>query len=164
MNKLIQKDIILIILLALIPLILTLIKGSGKYIEVVIPFVVLMFFLPGYAIFRAAYPKKTGYAAKIVVGIVLSIVILALLTSTTNPNKIHMKSLIQTLAEITLFFAVVAYIREFSGFKNKENRYITCKSCGGYYKLKEDESLDDFGACRCGGELKYAPKYFKPEK
>ncbi len=164
MNKLFQKDIILVILLAIIPLIFTLIKGSSKYIEAVIFFVILMFFLPGYAIFRAAYTKKTGYAAKIVVGVVLSIVILALLTSNTNPNKIHMKPLIQTLSEITLFFAVIAYIRGFLGFKNKENRYIMCKSCGGYYKLKEDESLDDFGACRCGGELEYAPKYFKPEK
>lgn len=164
MNKFLQKDIIIVILLAIIPLIFTSIKGSSRYIEVVIFYVILMFFLSGYAIFRAAYPKKTGYAAKIIVGVVLSVVILALLTSNTNPNKIHMKLVVQTLAEITLFFAVIAYIREFLGFKNKENRYITCKNCGGYYKLKEKESLNDFGACTCGGELRYAPQYFKPKE
>lgn len=164
MNKLFQKDIILIILLALISLACLSIKGSSKYMEVMIPYVILMFFLPGYAIFRAVYPKKTGYAAKIIVGIVLSVIILALLTSNTNPNKIHIKSLLQSLVEITLFFAVIAYIRVVISIKWPRNRYIMCKSCGGYYKLGEDESLDDFGACTCGGELKYAPKYFNPKK
>jgi uncharacterized membrane protein len=164
MNKLFQKDILLIILLALISLACLSIKGSSKYIEVVIPYVILMFFLPGYAIFKAAYPKKTGYIAKIIVGIVLSVIIMVLLTSTTNPNKIHIKSLLQTLVEITLFFAAIAYIRVVMGLKWPKNRYIMCKSCGGYYKLTDEESLDDFGACTCGGELKYAPKYFKSGK
>ena len=164
MNKLFQKDIILIILLALISLACISIKGSSKYIEVLIPYVILMFFLPGYAIFKAIYPKKTGYGAKIIVGVVLSIFILALLTSTTNLNKVHIKSLLQTLAEITLFFTAIAYIRVVMGSKNQGNKYIMCERCGGYYKLTEEESLDDFGTCTCGGELKYAPKYFNPEK
>ena len=162
MNKFYQKDIIIVILLAVIPLVCLSIRGSSRYIEVMIPYVILMFFLPGYAVFRAAYTKETGYGAKIVVSIVLSIVILALLTSTTSTNQIHMTPLVRTLAEITLFFAVVAYIRAVISSKNPGNKYIMCKSCGGYYKLGEGESLEDFGACRCGGELKYAPKYFKP--
>ncbi len=164
MNKLFQRDIILIILLALISLACLSIKGSSKYIVVLIPYVIITFFLPGYAIFKAVYPKKTGYTAKIIVSIVLSIFILVLLTSTTSPSKVYIKSLLWTLSEITLFFAVVAYIRIVLGLKMPENKYIMCKSCGGYYRLREGESLDDFGACTCGGELKYAPKYFKPEE
>lgn len=33
--------------------------------------------------------------------------------------------------------------------------FLKCKSCGGYYKLQPRESRDDFGACKCGGSLKY---------
>ena len=33
--------------------------------------------------------------------------------------------------------------------------YIVCKKCGGYYKLKEGESIDDFDRCPCGGDIKY---------
>ncbi|MBI5680529.1 MAG: hypothetical protein HZC47_06540 [Methanobacterium sp.] len=34
--------------------------------------------------------------------------------------------------------------------------YIICESCGGYYKLQENESLDEFEQCQCGGSLSYA--------
>lgn len=34
-------------------------------------------------------------------------------------------------------------------------RYIGCDRCGGYYKLEEGESLDDFERCQCGGNLSY---------
>lgn len=34
--------------------------------------------------------------------------------------------------------------------------YIICENCGGYYKMQENESLEDFEACQCGGSLKYA--------
>ncbi|MGZ7136009.1 MAG: hypothetical protein ACXVHY_09035 [Methanobacterium sp.] len=36
--------------------------------------------------------------------------------------------------------------------------YIRCKSCNGYYKLKEGESLEDFLTCSCGGKLEYSDK------
>ena len=45
--------------------------------------------------------------------------------------------------------------------KPEEPQHIVCENCGGYYTLKKGESLEDFEACRCGGELKYAKKYFK---
>lgn len=164
MNKLFQKDIIFMVLIALISLACLSIKGSSSYVEVLIPYVILMFFLPGYAIFKTIYPKKTGNDAKIVVGVVLSIFILFLLTSTTKPSKINIEPLLQTLAEITLFFAFIAYLRIFIGSKKPGNKYVMCENCGGYYRLDEGESLDDFRACTCGGELKYAPQYFDPEK
>jgi len=31
---------------------------------------------------------------------------------------------------------------------------LICKRCGGYYKLEQGESIDDFECCHCGGELK----------
>ena len=37
----------------------------------------------------------------------------------------------------------------------KQDGYLICNKCGGYYKLKKDESSDDFDTCRCGGRLKY---------
>ncbi|MCE7699607.1 MAG: hypothetical protein K8E24_012630, partial [Methanobacterium paludis] len=36
-----------------------------------------------------------------------------------------------------------------------ENRFLVCERCGGYYKLKEWESPEDFESCQCGGDLHY---------
>ena len=33
--------------------------------------------------------------------------------------------------------------------------YLVCQNCGGYYKLKEGESAEDFVACECYGRLVY---------
>ncbi len=33
--------------------------------------------------------------------------------------------------------------------------YLICQRCGGYYKLREGESPDDFVSCQCYGPLKY---------
>jgi hypothetical protein len=40
------------------------------------------------------------------------------------------------------------------GIGNKKG-YLICESCMGYYKLRKDESLEDFDRCQCGGQLKY---------
>ncbi|MEN6592046.1 MAG: hypothetical protein ABFC12_02230 [Methanobacterium sp.] len=38
----------------------------------------------------------------------------------------------------------------------KQNGYLVCHDCGGYYQLQPGESPDDFSdTCDCGGELKY---------
>jgi len=46
-----------------------------------------------------------------------------------------------------------------SGFvlnKKTSDGYLICKRCGGYYKLEEGESPDDFtDKCECGGHLEY---------
>lgn len=43
--------------------------------------------------------------------------------------------------------------------KNKDtkidNGYLICNSCLGYYKLKENESPEDFKGCECGSPLEY---------
>ena len=33
--------------------------------------------------------------------------------------------------------------------------YLVCEKCKGYYKLREDESWEDFSNCECDGNLKY---------
>lgn len=38
-------------------------------------------------------------------------------------------------------------------------RYIVCDDCGGYYKLEEGESLEDFDECQCGGTIRYATSF-----
>ncbi len=37
----------------------------------------------------------------------------------------------------------------------KEQGYLICEECHGYYKLLEDESPEDFAECECGGKLKH---------
>ena len=41
------------------------------------------------------------------------------------------------------------------GGNTENNGYLVCESCGGYYKLEEGESPDDFSKCQCGGELEF---------
>jgi len=36
-----------------------------------------------------------------------------------------------------------------------DNGYLICNSCLGYYKLKENESPEDFNGCECGSPLEY---------
>lgn len=36
-----------------------------------------------------------------------------------------------------------------------DNGYLFCRNCQGYYHLQDDESIDDFASCECGGELEF---------
>jgi len=38
---------------------------------------------------------------------------------------------------------------------NSRNGYLICRSCHGYYQLKDNESPDDFNTCECGSPLEY---------
>jgi len=38
---------------------------------------------------------------------------------------------------------------------DKNKGYLICNNCFGYYKLKENESPDDFKGCECGSTLVY---------
>ncbi|AXV39046.1 HEAT repeat domain-containing protein [Methanobacterium sp. BAmetb5] len=45
--------------------------------------------------------------------------------------------------------------------------YLVCQECGGYYKLQEGESKDDFVSCECYGTLVYVESiedYFNPDE
>jgi hypothetical protein len=38
---------------------------------------------------------------------------------------------------------------------DSDNGYLICKSCSGYYKLKDNEFPEDFKGCECGSPLEY---------
>jgi len=40
-------------------------------------------------------------------------------------------------------------------FFGEKMGYLVCQNCGGYYKLKDGESAEDFVACQCYGQLVY---------
>lgn len=146
-------DIILVVLLAIISFICISTPDLNKYSAAVIPYLLLLFFLPGYSILIALSTKR-GLIRRIVMGIILSSVIVFSYTTFSNQVEIPFETFLLILTGLTLFFAAAGYIRRIRASKKPE--YVTCKSCEGYYKLEEGESLDDFEACHCGGELKYA--------
>lgn len=82
-------------------------------------------------------------------------VITFILISTIHYTKTPFRYRLIIIALFTIFFAAVGYIRRVISSK-KPDRYVICENCNGYYKLEEGESLEDFEACRCGGQLKYA--------
>lgn len=43
-------------------------------------------------------------------------------------------------------------------YEEQNNTYIVCEKCGGFYELKNGESLEDFESCECGGKLKAVKK------
>ena len=159
MKRLNNRDIILVILLALISIACITTRSLNKYVIVLIPYGLLLFFLPGYSIVTALSTKKRALSTKILVGILISIVITCILVSTIHYTKTPFKYRLLIIAAVTLFFAVVGYIRRVIASR-KPDRYVVCESCNGYYKLEEGESLDDFEACRCGGKLVYAESNF----
>ncbi|WP_414468856.1 glycosyltransferase [Methanobacterium sp. ACI-7] len=46
-------------------------------------------------------------------------------------------------------------IKENSKSNEEYGEYLICKQCDNYYKLKKDESPEDFSGCSCGGDLYY---------
>ena len=159
MKRLNNRDIILVILLALISIACITTRSLNKYVIVLIPYGLLLFFLPGYSIVTALSTKKRALSTKILVGVLISIVITCILVSTIHYTKTPFKYRLLIIAAVTLFFAAVGYIRRVIDSR-KPDRYVVCESCNGYYKLEEGESLDDFEACRCGGRLIYSESNF----
>ena len=45
--------------------------------------------------------------------------------------------------------------REHVQFSNNSTGYLVCSECNGYYKLKRDETPEDFEKCECGSSLTY---------
>ena len=154
-----NTDIILIVLLAVISIVCIMTRSLNKYMIVLIPYGLLLFFLPGYSILTALFTKKIALSTKILVGILISMVITFILISTINYTKTPFTYRLLIIAVITLLLAAVGYIRRAIASR-KPDRYVICEDCNGYYKLEEGESLEDFEACRCGGKLKYAEDNF----
>ncbi|MCZ3364276.1 MULTISPECIES: DUF1616 domain-containing protein [Methanobacterium] len=158
-----NTDIILVVLLAVISIVCITTPHLNKYIIVLIPYGLLLFFLPGYSIVTALSIKKSGLITKILVGILISMVITFILISTIHYTNTPFRYRLIIIALFTILFAAVGYIRRVIASR-KPDRYVICESCNGYYKLEEGESLEDFEACRCGGELRYAEDNFMSKK
>ena len=159
MKRSYNLDIILVVLLAIISIVCITNHSLNKYIIVLIPYGLLLFFLPGYSILTALSTKNRSLNSRILIAILISVVVLFLFISSPHYIKVTFKNRLLILTAVILFFAAVGYIRRFMASR-KPDKYVICESCSGYYKLEEGESLDDFEACRCGGKLSYAEDNF----
>lgn len=39
--------------------------------------------------------------------------------------------------------------------EKESHGYLVCENCRGFYELQENETLEDFSTCQCGGKLNY---------
>ena len=160
MKRLFNIDIILVGLLSVISLFSILIPSLYDFKGTSIIYVLLLIFLPGYSLLIVFTPKKDKLTLKIIMGVPVSIVILFLFSLVYSYIEINSKTLLLILAVITIVFSILGYIRRRKNSKKYEKRYIICKNCGGYYKLKKGESLSNFKVCQCGGKLEYVKNSF----
>lgn len=154
MNKINNIDVISVILLAIISIVCIITPSLNMHIEIIIPYMLSIFFLPGYSILITLSTKNKGIISKSLISILISIVILFLLILVTHYINITSKNIAIILTIVTIFFAAVGYIKRFRASKESKE-YLFCESCGNYYKLKEGKSLEEVDICRCGGKLKY---------
>ncbi len=160
MNKFFQKDTLAAIILAVLCILFITIPSFSKLSVSNAIYVLLLFFLPGFALLTAASPKM-GLIKKILAGIPISLAIVLLLSTSSKYTKIQFENieiLLLTLAGLTILFALIGFARGLNF--SKKTRYVICEDCQGYYELEKGESLDDFQACHCGGKLIYAEDNF----
>ena len=133
--------------------------------EILMLLKIAVFFLLGYSLLTALFPKNNISKVKFVlVSILVSIILvfsLALILGVFL--DFNNGTFINTALVLTNVFIAVAFIRRIRSSNKKEDRYIVCESCESYYKLGEGEKIDDFEACRCGGRLKYAEGMVSPK-
>lgn len=155
MKRINNIDLISVILLAIIFIICITFPSLNEHSEALILYALLLFFLAAYSILTALSTKNRSPSNKILIGILISLVLLFLFILYSNYIKITVINRLLILAVITLFFAALGCIKRVKASK-KPDKYLVCESCGGYYKLKKGESLEDFEACHCSGKLRYA--------
>ncbi len=155
MKRINNIDLISVILLAIIIIICITFPSLNEHSEALILYALLLFFLAVYSILTALSIKNKSPINKILIGILISLVLLFLFILSPNYLKITIINQLLILAGITLFFTALGYIKRVKTSK-KPDKYLVCESCGGYYKLKKGESLEDFEACHCGGKLRPA--------
>lgn len=119
---------------------------------------ILLLFIPGYAIISSFFPynnfsktKKVSSSILISLGVLFVIIIL---------KNLFFSSLVINEPDLAIFMSLVALIFVTIGYIRRKRLLIDepgvliCKECGGYYRLKEREKLEDFDKCQCGGQLK----------
>lgn len=163
MKKLYNLDIFLVIILTLISVISIFTHPLHEFPIRVIPCLLILFFLPGYALIAALYPYKENkwLIKSLPLGIIISSALTFILISIKlfNLADISQTIIFAILAAFTIIMSLIALRRR----KNLK-RYLKCKSCNGYYLLESGESLADFEKCTCGGELEYAKPGYIPNK
>ncbi len=155
MKRFYNADLFLVILFAIVSAVSLFYYPLSQFPLRVIPSLLLLFFLPGYALTAVLYPVKDslGLIKRVLIGIVLSAALTLLFTLINLSGILNIPSI-----TIFIILAVFTIIVAFIALRRRKNvkRYIKCQSCNGYYQLKEGESLEDFSKCNCGGELEYA--------
>lgn len=163
MKKLYNLDIFLVILLTLISVISIFTHPLHEFPIRVIPCLLILFFLPGYALIAALYPHKENkwLIISLPLGIILSSALTFMLISLKlfNLADISQTIIFAILTAFTIIMALIALRR-----RKILKRYLKCKSCNGYYLLENGESLADFDKCTCGGKLEYAKPGYIPNK
>jgi hypothetical protein len=59
--------------------------------------------------------------------------------------------------DVTKYKAIPELVQDIDGYRRnvKNDGYLVCNKCNGYYQLQPGESPEDFEECQCGGKLKY---------
>ena len=74
-------------------------------------------------------------------------------------NLLHLKLVGSVLYPFYVSYMSIFFFRSVALFyKSGMHTYLECDNCGGYYKLEDGESLEDFDGCQCGGKLNYQQK------
>lgn len=163
MKKLYNLDIFLVVILTLISVISIFTHPLHEFPIRVIPCLLILFFLPGYALIAALYPYKENkwLIKSLPLGIIISSALTFMLISIKLFNLVDISQTIifAILTAFTIIMALIALRR-----RKKLKRYLKCKSCKGYYLLENGESLANFEKCTCGGELEYTKPGYIPNK
>ncbi|MBZ2166518.1 DUF4013 domain-containing protein [Methanobacterium spitsbergense] len=74
-------------------------------------------------------------------------------------NILHLKLVESVLYPFYVSYMSIFFYRSVALFyKSGMHTYLEYENCGGYYRLEDGESLEDFDACQCGGKLNYQQK------
>ena len=123
---------------------------------------IVIVFLSGYSLLAMIFPGSNFSKVKFFLASALCSALIVFLLALILGVFLNVSNgtFINVLLIITNIFIAVAFIRRLKLSKKIEERYIVCETCRSYYLLKAGESLEDFEACHCGGQLKYAEERF----
>jgi uncharacterized membrane protein len=155
--------IALIILLVIISMICIFVPPLNNFPARIVP-VMLLLFLPGFALSTVFYFENVKLTRKILISFILSFFIIFILSSIFNSMKMAYVNAFLVIGLITIIIALTGCIIRLESPKKYKKNFIVCDKCNGYYKLQKGESLGDFEFCECGGKLKYADSILKPAK
>lgn len=134
-------------------------------------FSISLLFIPGYASLILVFPvNKINVFKRVLYSFIISFALLVLILIMENVafNSLIITgaNLVTLLASLTIILLIFAFLRrnKYSGSAESDDfimHWIACRKCGGYYRLQEGESLEDFDSCWCGGELYLAVHDFE---